>query len=74
MSDSKGIFIKSALAVSAATVLMLAGCGKGGDKASSIPSDAVEVKIGHVAPLTGPIAHLGKDTMLLRSKLVTLPH
>ena len=61
MSDSKGIFIKSALAVSAATVLMLAGCGKGGDKASSIPSDAVEVKIGHVAPLTGPIAHLGKD-------------
>ena len=61
MSDSKGMFIKSALTISAATVLMLTGCGKSGDKASSVPSDAVEVKIGHVAPLTGPIAHLGKD-------------
>ena len=60
MSDSKGMFVKSALAVSAATLLMLTGCGKGGDKSAAIPADAVEVKIGHVAPLTGPIAHLGK--------------
>jgi branched-chain amino acid transport system substrate-binding protein len=34
----------------AALALVLAGCGKSGD-----------VKIGHVAPLTGGIAHLGKD-------------
>lgn len=61
MAESKGMFIKSALAVSTATLLMLAGCGKGGDKSASVPSDTVEVKIGHVAPLTGPIAHLGKD-------------
>ena len=39
-----------ALALAAAGLLALAGCGKGGD-----------VKIGHVAPLTGGIAHLGKD-------------
>lgn len=57
---SKVIFIKGAVALSAAA-LILAGCGKGGDKSVATPSDGVEVKIGHVAPLTGPIAHLGKD-------------
>ncbi len=57
---SKVIFLKSAIAVSVAT-LILAGCGKGGDKTAATPGDGVEVKIGHVAPLTGPIAHLGKD-------------
>ena len=51
---------KSALAL-AASALLLAACGKGGDKSAAAPADAVEVKIGHVAPLTGPIAHLGKD-------------
>nr|WP_296801627.1 hypothetical protein [Variovorax sp.] len=25
------------------------------------PADALVVKIGHVAPTSGPIAHLGKD-------------
>ena len=60
--DSKGMLIKSALTISAVMVLMLTtGCGKSGDKASSVPSDAIEVKIGHVAPLTGSSAHLGKD-------------
>jgi branched-chain amino acid transport system substrate-binding protein len=54
------IFLKSAIAVSVATFI-LAGCGKGGDKTAAAPADGVEVKIGHVAPLTGPIAHLGKD-------------
>ena len=54
---SKVIFVKSTIAVAAATVILL-GCGKGGDKATA---DGTEVKIGHVAPLTGPIAHLGKD-------------
>ena len=57
---SKVIYVKSAIAASA-TVLVLLGCGKSGDKTSAIPADGVEVKIGHVAPLTGPIAHLGKD-------------
>ncbi|WP_418312525.1 branched-chain amino acid ABC transporter substrate-binding protein [Polynucleobacter asymbioticus] len=52
--------MKSAIALSA-TALIMAGCGKGGDKSAAIPADAIEVKIGHVAPLTGPIAHLGKD-------------
>ena len=62
MMDSKGMLIKSALTISAVMVLMLTtGCGKSGDKASSVPSDAIEVKIGHVAPLTGSSAHLGKD-------------
>ncbi|QWE20323.1 branched-chain amino acid ABC transporter substrate-binding protein [Polynucleobacter sp. AP-Kolm-20A-A1] len=60
MSKSKVIFMKSAIALSVAT-LILAGCGKGGDKTAAAPADGVEVKIGHVAPLTGPIAHLGKD-------------
>jgi branched-chain amino acid transport system substrate-binding protein len=60
MSRSKVNFMKSAIALSA-TALIMAGCGKGGDKSAAIPADAVEVKIGHVAPLTGPIAHLGKD-------------
>jgi branched-chain amino acid transport system substrate-binding protein len=57
---NKSRITKSTLAL-AASALLLAACGKGGDKSSAVPSDAVEVKIGHVAPLTGPIAHLGKD-------------
>src|SRR4051812_2246444 len=40
----------------------LSGCGKEEAKpaAQSAPA-AMEIKIGHVAPLTGGIAHLGKD-------------
>ena len=57
---SKVNFVKSAIALSV-TALILTACGKGGDKAAAVPADGVEVKIGHVAPLTGPIAHLGKD-------------
>ena len=56
---SKVMFMKSAIA--AAATLVLFGCGKGGDNTGATPADGVEVKIGHVAPLTGPIAHLGKD-------------
>jgi branched-chain amino acid transport system substrate-binding protein len=56
---SKAMFMKSAIA--AAATLVLFGCGKGGDKPAATQADGVEVKIGHVAPLTGPIAHLGKD-------------
>ena len=57
---SKVIFMKSAIAA-LATALVFLGCGKSGDKTAVVPADGMEVKIGHVAPLTGPIAHLGKD-------------
>jgi len=52
---------KIALTLVAAAVA-LAGCGeqKPAAKAPAAPA-AVEVKIGHVAPITGGIAHLGKD-------------
>jgi branched-chain amino acid transport system substrate-binding protein len=56
---SKVVFVRTAVA--AVATLALLGCGKGGDKTAATPADGVEVKIGHVAPLTGPIAHLGKD-------------
>ena len=51
------------IAVSAIFLVSLLGaCGKSDKKtAAAVPADATEVKIGHVAPLTGPIAHLGKD-------------
>ena len=57
---NKSNIAKSTLTL-AVSALMLAACGKVGDKTATAPSDALEVKIGHVAPLTGPIAHLGKD-------------
>ncbi len=60
MSKSKVVFMKSTIALAAAT-LILAGCGKSGDKIAAAPADGVEVKIGHVAPHTGPTAQLGKD-------------
>ncbi len=58
-------------AIAAATALALAGCGKEEPKPAA-PAKAAEpdkpaeppptvVKIGHVGPLTGGIAHLGKD-------------
>jgi branched-chain amino acid transport system substrate-binding protein len=59
MINVKVMFMKSAIA--AAATLVLFGCGKGGDKTAATSADGVEVKIGHVAPLTGAIAHLGKD-------------
>jgi len=49
---------KAVITLSALTaVLALAGCGKENKPATS----GMEIKIGHVAPLTGSIAHLGKD-------------
>jgi branched-chain amino acid transport system substrate-binding protein len=52
---------KIALTLVAAAVA-LAGCGeqKPAAKAPAAPA-ALEVKIGHVGPITGGIAHLGKD-------------
>ena len=60
MNKSHITFTRTALAFAVST-LLLAACGKGGEKSAAAPTDGIEVKIGHVAPLTGPIAHLGKD-------------
>jgi branched-chain amino acid transport system substrate-binding protein len=53
---------KIALTLIAAAVA-LAGCGEDKKPAVKAPAapEAVEVKIGHVGPITGQIAHLGKD-------------
>jgi branched-chain amino acid transport system substrate-binding protein len=45
------------LAVSAALAIVLVGCGKKQEAAS----DELVIKIGHVAPVSGQSAHLGKD-------------
>src|SRR5438552_210599 len=61
---------KTRLAVSLlAAALAIAGCSretpqtgaKKGDAGQAPAASAAEVKIGHVGPLTGGIAHLGKD-------------
>ena len=44
-----------------AAVLLLACGQKEETKVDASPSDINIVKIGHAGPLTGPIAHLGKD-------------
>ena len=53
------------LSVSVAAAVLLIGCGKKEEPAAPASAPAapqpVVVKIGHVAPLTGGIAHLGKD-------------
>ncbi len=53
------------LSIIAAAVMTLAACGKEEAKTgdASAPAAAGEkvVKIGQVSPMTGPIAHLGKD-------------
>jgi branched-chain amino acid transport system substrate-binding protein len=63
-------------AVALAAAITLAACGKKEEAAAPAaapaptaaapapaapPADALVVKIGHVAPTSGPIAHLGKD-------------
>src|SRR5215831_3475690 len=59
---------KLGLTVVAAAVLALYGCGKEEPKKAEAPKaptaaaeDVQVVKIGHAGPLTGGIAHLGKD-------------
>ncbi len=58
--------------LAAATALALAGCGKEEPKpaakapeakkeAAPPPAASIDIKIAHVGPLTGGIAHLGKD-------------
>ncbi|VTU20357.1 Leucine-, isoleucine-, valine-, threonine-, and alanine-binding protein precursor [Variovorax sp. SRS16] len=65
-------------AVALAAAITLAACGKKEEAAAPAaapaptaaapaaapPADALVVKIGHVAPTSGPIAHLGKDNEL----------
>jgi branched-chain amino acid transport system substrate-binding protein len=53
---------KFALALMAAAVA-LAGCGEDKKPAAKAPAapEALEVRIGHAGPITGSIAHLGKD-------------
>jgi branched-chain amino acid transport system substrate-binding protein len=46
--------------VAAVVAFAVAGCGEQKPQ-SGAQAGAIEVKIGHVAPLTGAIAHLGKD-------------
>src|SRR5512143_2463795 len=56
---------KLGLTVVAAAVFALYGCGKEEPKKAEAPKAPAEevavVKIGHAGPLTGGIAHLGKD-------------
>ena len=49
---------KNFLLILMAGLLTLVGCGDGG---SGADGSGQIIKIGHVAPLTGPISHLGKD-------------
>ena len=55
---------KIALTLLAAAIGLI-GCGKEEPKkpvaAVTPPAPSIEIKIGHVGPLTGGIAHLGKD-------------
>ena len=54
---------KLGLTMVAAAVVTFYGCGKEEPKKAEAPKvdDSVTVKIGHAGPLTGGIAHLGKD-------------
>jgi len=65
MPQARAPFLLSAAALFAAFALALAGCGKKEEAPSPAATAAapgvIVVKIGHAAPLTGGIAHLGKD-------------
>ena len=55
---------KLGLSLVAAALVTVYGCGKEEPKKAEAPKaadDTVTVKIGHAGPLTGGIAHLGKD-------------
>jgi len=56
----------SAIAFSVAAAFAVAGCGQKEEPKAAAPAapagkPEVVVKLGHVAPMTGPQAHLGKD-------------
>jgi len=50
-----------ASAVGVSLVFLISACGKSDDSAGDGAEKVRVVKIGHAGPLTGPIAHLGKD-------------
>jgi branched-chain amino acid transport system substrate-binding protein len=52
--------VSTALTLVAAAVLLTA-CGKKEETAAPAAASATVVKIGHVGPMSGAIAHLGKD-------------
>ncbi len=58
---------RSLSALVALSACLLAACGDKADNAApatpdaGVPSAAMVIRLGHVAPLTGPQAHLGKD-------------
>ena len=56
-------FQMKALSLSVAAAVLVMGCGKKEEAAPAAPAAApmTVVKIGHVGPLTGGLAHLGKD-------------
>jgi branched-chain amino acid transport system substrate-binding protein len=51
----------SATAVGLSLLLLVGACGKSEDTTAENGEAVRVVKIGHAGPLTGPIAHLGKD-------------
>ncbi len=56
----------SLIATATLSALMLVACGKEEPKPAAAPAappppPSIEIKIGHAGPLTGGIAHLGKD-------------
>ncbi|HYJ17594.1 MAG TPA: branched-chain amino acid ABC transporter substrate-binding protein, partial [Burkholderiales bacterium] len=61
--SSKGAVRLAAAGAAAVIAFGLAGCGKKEESAGGSSGSSVQpvVKIGHAAPLTGGIAHLGKD-------------
>ena len=62
MKKCRYVFMHFAALASVFAMLAFTGCSKSSDKAvSAVTPDGLVVKIGHVAPLTGSIAHLGKD-------------
>ena len=46
------------------SLLALAGCNKPAEQAAAPAATSGEqvIKLGHASPMTGPIAHIGKDT------------
>jgi branched-chain amino acid transport system substrate-binding protein len=62
MNSLAGLSRKSLVTAVGVSMLLLAGaCGKSEETTSENGEVMRVVKIGHAGPLTGPIAHLGKD-------------
>ena len=51
----------SAIALGVSLLMLVGACGKGEETTSESGEAVRVVKVGHAGPLTGPIAHLGKD-------------